>query len=105
MQPENKEQVFKFKEMMNEQREALFEPNSRIEETKNEPESLSECKYIKEVDTKSNLQQEPLKEIDLVKEAELVKEVKTVLEDKESKKSFFDYFKFKSPFSWKSSKK
>jgi hypothetical protein len=116
METENQEQLSNFKEMINEQHESLFESISKIEETNNESlvetlkptfvkktdtETLSdlnsECECLKEVETKSNL------ELEQVKEPEPLKEVKTVLES-ESKKSVWDFFKFKTPFSWKFSK-
>ena len=122
MEPKNQEQLFNFKEMMNEQHESLFESISKIEETNNESlvetlkptfvkktdienlsDSNSECECLKEVETKSNLEleleqvkeTEPLKEVELSKEPELVKEVK------ESKKSIWHYL---NPLSWKFSK-
>ena len=51
--------LHRFKEMMNEQHESLFEPISKIEETNNENRVE---KTDKDVDTKSNLELEQVKE-------------------------------------------
>ena len=114
METENQEQLSNFKEMMNEQHESLFESISNIEETNNkslvEPlkptfvkktdtdtlsDSNGECECLKDVETKSNL------ELEQVKEPEPLKEVKKVLEHTEPKKKFWHYL---NPLSWKFSK-
>ena len=120
MEPKNQEQLFNFKEMMNEQHESLFESISKIEETNNESlvetlkptfvkktdienlsDSNSECECLKEVETKSNLELEQVKEPEPLKEVELSKEPELVKEVKESKKSIWHYL---NPLSWKFSK-
>jgi hypothetical protein len=109
MENKNQEQLFNFKEMMNEQHESLFEPIKKIEESKNEPslkptfvkkidciKDLSECGSNCECVKEKEVELNTLKEPEEIKQAELVKDVKTALE--KPKKNVWHYL---NPLSWR----